>query len=64
MPSSMQPGWILRLLQLFWPDPVPRLSFQEQIEKLVVPSAEGLDIQFQGLSMSIQEQSLPNILCA
>jgi len=25
--SSMQPGWTLRLLQLFWPDPEPRLEF-------------------------------------
>ena len=23
--SSMQPGWTLRILQLFWPDPEPRL---------------------------------------
>ena len=53
--SSMQPGWTLRLLQLFWPDPVPRLAFQERVEKWGVPSDEGLDILFQGLSMSIQE---------
>jgi len=59
--SSMQPGWTLRLLQLFWPDPVPRLTFQERIEKWGVPSDEGLDILFQGLSMSIQEQPLPYI---
>lgn len=59
--SSMQPGWTLRLLQLFWPDPVPRLTFQERIEKWGVPSDEGMDILFQGLSMSIQEQPLPYI---
>lgn len=59
--SSMQPGWTLRMLQLFWPDPAPRLSFQEQVEKWGVPSDEGLDILFQGLSMSIQEQPLPYI---
>jgi hypothetical protein len=59
--SSMQPGWTLRLLQLFWPDPVPRLTFQEQAEKWGLPSDEGLDILFQGLSMSIQEQPLPYI---
>ena len=59
--SSMQPGWSLRLLQLFWPDPVPRLSFQEQVEKWGVPSDEGMDILFQGLSTSIQEQPLPYI---
>ena len=59
--SSMQPGWTLRLLQLFWPDPVPRLAFQGQAEKWGVPTDEGLDILFQGLSMSIQEQPLPYI---
>jgi len=59
--SSMQPGWSLRLLQLFWPDPVPRLSFQEQVEKWGVPSDEGMDILFQGLSTSIQEQPLPYV---
>lgn len=59
--SSMQPGWTLRLLQLFWPDPVPRLSFQARVENWNVPTEEGLDILFQGLSMSIQEQPLPYI---
>ena len=59
MLSSMQPGWSLRLLQLFWPDPVPRLAFQGQVEKWGEPTVEGLDILFQGLSMSVQEQPLP-----
>jgi hypothetical protein len=59
--SSIQPGWTLRLLQLFWPDPAPRLAFQEQAEKWGVPADEGLDILYQGLSMSIQEQPLPYI---
>ena len=55
---SMRTGFrALRLLQLFWPDPKPRLAFQEQLEKLGAPAEEGLDIvyQDQGLSMSIQE---------
>ena len=59
--SSIQPGWTLRLLQLFWPDPEPRLAFQGQAEKWGVPVDEGLDILYQGLSMSIQEQPLPYI---
>jgi len=58
---SMQPGWTLRLLQLFWPDPVPRLAFQEQVDNWGTPSDEGLDILFQGLSMSVEEQPLPYI---
>jgi hypothetical protein len=59
--SPMQPGWTLRLLQLFWPDPAPRLAFQEQAEQWGAPAEEGLNILFQGLSMSIQEQPLPYI---
>ena len=59
--ASMQPGWTLRLLQLFWPDPEPRLAFQGQAKKWGVPAEEGLDILYQGLSMSIQEQPLPYI---
>jgi len=32
MLSSMFPGWTVRVLQLFWPDPVPRQAFQCQVE--------------------------------
>ena len=28
---AIQPGWTLRLLQLFWPDPEPRLEFQKPV---------------------------------
>jgi hypothetical protein len=37
------------------------LAFQKRAEKWGVPEEEGLDILFQGLSMSIQEQPLPYI---
>jgi hypothetical protein len=57
----MQPGWTLRLLQLFWPNPEPRLAFQKQVERWGLPIGEGLDILYQGLSLSIQEQPLPFI---
>jgi len=57
--SSMQPGWTLRLLQLFWPDPQPRLEFQKQVMKWKKPAAEGLDILHQGLLLSVQEYPLP-----
>src|SRR5581483_12392761 len=59
MLSSMQPGWTLRLLQLFWPDPEPRLAFQKQIQEWGAPAIEGLDILHQGLLLSIQEYPLP-----
>jgi hypothetical protein len=57
--SSMQPGWTLRLLQLFWPDPEPRLEFQKQVQKWGTPDAEGLDILQQGLILATQEYPLP-----
>ena len=57
--SSMQPGWTLRLLQLFWPDPEPRLEFQRQARKRCTPNTEGLDILQQGLLLAIQEYPLP-----
>ena len=57
--SSMQPGWSMRLLQLFWPDPEPRLAFQHHVQKWNAPSSEGLDILHQGLLLAVQEYSLP-----
>jgi hypothetical protein len=57
--SSMQPGWTLRLLQLFWPDPEPRLEFQKQVQKWGSPDADGLDILHQGLLLAVQEYPLP-----
>jgi len=57
--SSMQPGWTLRLLQLFWPDPEPRLAFQNQITKWTAHDTEGLDILHQGLLLAVQEYPLP-----
>src|SRR5215208_3517719 len=47
--SSMQPGWTIRLLQLFWPDPEPRLAFQHQVQSWQTPTSDGLDILYQGL---------------
>src|SRR5512134_751757 len=57
--SSMQPGWTLRLLQLFWPDPEPRLAFQNHVNHWHIPEAEGLDILRQGLLLAIQQYPLP-----
>lgn len=57
--SSMQPGWTLRLLQLFWPDPEPRLELQKQVQRWQKLETEGLDILHQGLSLAIQEYPLP-----
>lgn len=57
--SSMQPGWTMRLLQLFWPDPEPRLKFQKQVGNWRTPNTEGLDILQQGLLLAVQEYPLP-----
>jgi hypothetical protein len=57
--SSMQPCWTLRLLQLFWPDPEPRLEFQRQAQTWKSPVSEGLDILHQGLLLAVQEYPLP-----
>lgn len=52
-------GWTLRLLQLFWPDPAPRLGFQRQVNTWRMSSSEGLDILRQGLLLAVQELPLP-----
>jgi hypothetical protein len=57
--SSLQPGWTLRLLQVFWPDPEPRIEFQQQVQSWKSPDVEGLDILQQGLILAIQEYPLP-----
>ncbi len=57
--SSMQPGWTLRLLQLFWPDPAPRLAFQQQVQAWDVAKTDGLNILQEGLVLVVQEQALP-----
>src|SRR5512138_2118949 len=57
--TSMQPGWTLRLLQLFWPDPQPRLVFRERVSSCKERNTEGLDILYQGLLLAIEEYPLP-----
>jgi hypothetical protein len=57
--STMQPGWTMRLLQLFWPDPEARLEFQKQAKHWKLTNTEGLDILYQGLLLAVQEYPLP-----
>ena len=59
--SSMQPGLTPRHLQLFWPNPEPRLEFQLQVQHWESPDTEGLGILHQGLILAIQEYPLPFI---
>jgi hypothetical protein len=57
--TSMQPGWTVRLLQTFWPDPEPRLAFQRQAKGWQKPASDGLDILQQGLLLSTEQFPLP-----
>jgi hypothetical protein len=57
--TSMQPGWTLRLLQTFWPDPEPRLAFQRKALVWRKPATDGLDILHQGLLLSTEQFPLP-----
>lgn len=59
MLSSIQPGWTLRLMQVFWPDPDPRVEFQTHVKKWRKPTVDGLDILHQGLILATQEYPLP-----
>ncbi|MEA3350212.1 MAG: hypothetical protein U9Q82_06300 [Chloroflexota bacterium] len=58
--ASMQPGLTLRILQIFWPDPVPRTQFQKQVQdRSTAEKAEGLELLQQGLLLFVQEFPLP-----
>ena len=58
--SSMQPGWTLRVLQLFWPDPEPRSLFQTQVQQRAnAGQTEGISLLHQGLLLFVQEFPLP-----
>ena len=60
--SSMQPGWTVRLLQIFWPDPRPRNVFSVQVSewgKGGGAHGEGCDLLHQGLTLFLQEAPLP-----
>jgi hypothetical protein len=58
---SLQPGWTLRILQIFWPDPQPRTTFLRRVENWTNHKAEALDILHAGLMLAIQETLLPSL---
>ena len=64
MLSSMQPGWTMRWLQIFWPDPTPRKHFFEHAQNWCEPGeeGEGQELLCQGLLLFIQETPLPFML--
>ena len=57
--ASMQPGWSLRVLQVYWPDPSPRQEFERQVRGWKKPENEGAEVLRQGLLIFVQEHSLP-----
>jgi hypothetical protein len=57
--SSMQPGWIIRVLQIFWPDPLPREKFFELVQAWPRSEHEGRSILLDGLALAIQQQGIP-----
>ena len=50
---SLQPGWTVRILQIFWPDPQPRTAFLRRVENWTNHKAEALDILHAGLMLAI-----------
>jgi hypothetical protein len=58
---AMEPGWTLRILQVYWPDEVPRLAFMEHARGWTNHATEGLDILHQGLLL-FAEQHRPPLL--
>jgi hypothetical protein len=59
--SSMQPGWMLRWLQIFWPDSIPRTEFFEHVQNWSETGEEGQgrELLRQGLLLFLQEAPLP-----
>jgi hypothetical protein len=57
--SSIQPGWILRVLQIFWPDPLPREKFNQLVQGWPRSELEGRSILLDGLALAIQQQGIP-----
>ena len=57
--TSLRPGWTLRFLQVFWPDPLPRSQFQAQAQAWPKPDNEGLTILHQGLLLHAATANLP-----
>jgi len=61
--ASLQPGWTVRWLQLFWPDPLPREKFFELAQDWPGQGrgGEGFELLRQGLLLFVQEAPLPFI---
>jgi len=56
---SLQPGWTVRVEQVYWPDAEPRTAFLKRAEAWENHKSEGLDILHQGLLLAVQQLALP-----
>jgi hypothetical protein len=59
--SSLQPGWVIRAEQVFWPDKTPRLTFRDQVRAWNVNGNEGKAVLRDSLLLSLDETNLPYI---
>ena len=59
MLASIQPGWTLRLMQVFWPDPLPRHTFLQRAKTWTKPESEGLELLMLGMVLFTQQAPLP-----
>ncbi|MGD2156813.1 MAG: hypothetical protein PVG14_00160 [Anaerolineales bacterium] len=59
--ASLGSGWTVRLLQIFWPDPVPRGAFTEHVQGWDGGGGEGegFKLLHQSLLVFTQEAPLP-----
>ncbi len=57
--ASMQPGWTVRVLQIFWPDPIPREAFRSQIEEWSQHEQKGMALLQDGLVLFLEIYPLP-----
>jgi hypothetical protein len=57
--NSMQPGWTIRVLQIFWPDPLPRQKYFDLVQRWPHAQHEGTSILRDGLSLAVQGQGIP-----
>ena len=58
---SLQPGWTLRIWQIFWPDIIPRAAFVERTKSWGNHSTEGLGILYDGLVLAAEKTRLPSL---
>ena len=56
--SSLQPGWVIRDLQVYWPDEYPRELFLKNVRKWRAPNS-GMSFLKDSLEHTVQASSIP-----